>query len=494
GEIHLVHGQLVGIDHRQVDLALVHHAQQVGHLDRLRLLMGEARHQARQFGQQLGVATVAQHQDLPVDQLGGAPGPGAALPIDDLRGDLQVGTRQQHLGGARLADGQPRSGQHRTIGGVHPGEQVGKVLRHLHLQLHTQLVGEALEQLVFEPCLAVAVLKVGGGAVAGDHMQDALLLDSLERGGLAGLTPHKQQEDAGRQQTAGMAQIRGSQKHRRIIRNAGIRHIHPDGENTAVGPAATLSLGRLHRVECAVSNAPPPEAVSTMLILRGAPALSAFRHGKLLEQLTSKVPAVTGLYAEFAHFADVNGELTGDEQSVLDRLLKYGPSVPVQEPSGRLFLTVPRFGTLSPWSSKASDIARNCGLAKIRRLERGIAYYVTGELSEADAAQVAALLHDRMTQTVLARFEDAAALLSHAEPKPLTAVDVLGGGRAALEQANIDLGLALAEDEIDYLVKSFTELGRNPHDVELMMFAQANSEHCRHKIFNASWDIDGESQ
>ena len=231
-----------------------------------------------------------------------------------------------------------------------------------------------------------------------------------------------------------------------------------------------------------------------MLILRGAPALSAFRHGKLLEQLTSKVPAVTGLYAEFAHFADVNGELTGDEQSVLDRLLKYGPSVPVQEPSGRLFLTVPRFGTLSPWSSKASDIARNCGLAKIRRLERGIAYYVTGELSEADAAQVAALLHDRMTQTVLARFEDAAALFSHAEPKPLTAVDVLGGGRAALEQANIDLGLALAEDEIDYLVKSFTELGRNPHDVELMMFAQANSEHCRHKIFNASWDIDGESQ
>ena len=149
-----------------------------------------------------------------------------------------------------------------------------------------------------------------------------------------------------------------------------------------------------------------------MLILRGAPALSAFRHGKLLEQLTSKVPAVTGLYAEFAHFADVTGELSGDEQSVLDRLLKYGPSVPVQEPAGRLFLTVPRFGTLSPWSSKASDIARNCGLGKIQRLERGIAYYVAGNLSDADVAQVAALLHDRMTQTVLARFEDAAALFS----------------------------------------------------------------------------------
>ncbi|MGP3791265.1 phosphoribosylformylglycinamidine synthase [Pseudomonas sp. B392_1p] len=231
-----------------------------------------------------------------------------------------------------------------------------------------------------------------------------------------------------------------------------------------------------------------------MLILRGAPALSAFRHGKLLEQLTSKVPAVTGLYAEFAHFADVAGELTDAEQAVLARLLKYGPSVPVQEPAGRLFLSVPRFGTLSPWSSKASDIAHNCGLGKIQRLERGIAYYVAGDLSTADIAQVTALLHDRMTQMVLQRFEEAAGLFSHAQPKPLTVVDVLGGGRAALEKANAELGLALAEDEIDYLVKSFGDLGRNPHDIELMMFAQANSEHCRHKIFNASWDIDGESQ
>ena len=231
-----------------------------------------------------------------------------------------------------------------------------------------------------------------------------------------------------------------------------------------------------------------------MLILRGAPALSAFRHGKLFEQLTAKVPAVTGLYAEFAHFADVTGVLTSGEEQVLARLLKYGPSVPVQEPSGRLFLTIPRFGTISPWSSKASDIARNCGLAKIQRLERGIAYYVSGELSEADIQAAAALLHDRMTQLVLSQMEQAADLFSHAQPKPLTAVDVLGGGRAALEQANVQLGLALADDEIDYLVKSFNDLGRNPHDIELMMFAQANSEHCRHKIFNASWDIDGQSQ
>lgn len=231
-----------------------------------------------------------------------------------------------------------------------------------------------------------------------------------------------------------------------------------------------------------------------MLILRGAPALSAFRHGKLLEQLSQKVPAVSGLYAEFAHFAEVDGELSADQQHVLARLLKYGPSVPVQEPNGRLFLVMPRFGTISPWSSKASDIAHNCGLENVKRLERGTAFYVSGELSEAEAATVAELLHDRMTQIVLGQLEQAAGLFSHAEPKPLTAIDILGGGRGALEKANVELGLALAEDEIDYLVTSFQGLKRNPHDIELMMFAQANSEHCRHKIFNASWDIDGQSQ
>ncbi len=231
-----------------------------------------------------------------------------------------------------------------------------------------------------------------------------------------------------------------------------------------------------------------------MLILRGAPALSAFRHSKLLEQLKQKVSAVSGVYAEFAHFAEVAGELTGEEQDVLGRILKYGPSVPVQEPSGRLYLVLPRFGTISPWSSKASDIARNCGLANVLRIERGISFYVEGEFSPAESQLVADCLHDRMTQMVLGSMQEAEGLFTHAEPRPLTAIDVLGGGRAALEKANVELGLALAEDEIDYLVTSFEGLGRNPHDIELMMFAQANSEHCRHKIFNASWDIDGESQ
>ncbi|MBA1189944.1 phosphoribosylformylglycinamidine synthase [Pseudomonas entomophila] len=231
-----------------------------------------------------------------------------------------------------------------------------------------------------------------------------------------------------------------------------------------------------------------------MLILRGAPALSAFRHGKLLEQLSQKVPAVSGLYAEFAHFAEVDGELTAEQQQVLGRLLEYGPSVPVQEPAGRLFLVVPRLGTISPWASKATDIAHNCGLGNVRRLERGIAYFIADELSDAEAALVAAHLHDRMTQRVLGQLEQAADLFSHAQPRPMTSVDILGGGRAALAQANVDLGLALAEDEIDYLVQAFQGLARNPNDIELMMFAQANSEHCRHKIFNASWDIDGQAQ
>ncbi len=236
------------------------------------------------------------------------------------------------------------------------------------------------------------------------------------------------------------------------------------------------------------------EAVTTMLILRGAPALSAFRHEKLFEQLCQKVPSVSGLYAEFAHFIEVSAALSSEEGQVLSRLLKYGPSVPSQEPSGRLFLVVPRFGTISPWSSKATDIAKNCGLEKVQRIERGMAYYITGDYSDADAQLIAAALHDRMTQLVLGTMEEASALFSHAQPRPLAVIDVLQGGIESLEKANIELGLALAEDEIEYLDNSFKKLGRNPHDIELMMFAQANSEHCRHKIFNASWDVDGQAQ
>ena len=233
-----------------------------------------------------------------------------------------------------------------------------------------------------------------------------------------------------------------------------------------------------------------------MLVLRGAPALSAFRHDKLLSLIQSEVPAVTALYGEFMHFADLSAPLTDEQQSVLDRILRYGPKAEVQEPNGQLMLVVPRPGTISPWSSKATDIAHNCGLDAIKRLERGVAYYIqaSGELDQAALVKIQSVLHDRMVEAVLSGLDQAQALFVEEEPAPMTSVDVLAGGREALEAANVNLGLALAEDEIDYLVNAFLELGRNPNDVELMMFAQANSEHCRHKIFNASWDIDGEAQ
>ncbi len=232
-----------------------------------------------------------------------------------------------------------------------------------------------------------------------------------------------------------------------------------------------------------------------MLTLRGAPALSEFR----LQKLTRRIAEVTGLslslYAEFLHFVQLDGELDEAGRAVLERLLRYGPALPAHEPRGELILTVPRPGTISPWSSKATDIAHNCGLRQIRRIERGIAWYVEDAgLDAAQRARVADLLHDRMTEVVLDDPAQAGVLFHQAEPRPMTTVDVLEGGRAALEQANGELGLALSDDEIDYLVDSFRELGRNPSDVELMMFAQANSEHCRHKIFNADWIIDGRRQ
>lgn len=233
-----------------------------------------------------------------------------------------------------------------------------------------------------------------------------------------------------------------------------------------------------------------------MRILRGSPALSEFRINKLLELCREQSLPVTGIYAEFMHFADLTAELNSQELEKLEKLLTYGPKIEGHQPEGLLLLVTPRPGTISPWSSKSSDIAHNCGLANVKRLERGTAYYIESSalLSSVQVDAVKALIHDRMMETVFVDFDSAAALFSVAEPAPYTPVDILQGGREALEEANVTLGLALAEDEIDYLVESFTKLGRNPNDIELMMFAQANSEHCRHKIFNASWTIDGVEQ
>ncbi|UXI00688.1 phosphoribosylformylglycinamidine synthase [Photobacterium sp. TY1-4] len=233
-----------------------------------------------------------------------------------------------------------------------------------------------------------------------------------------------------------------------------------------------------------------------MEILRGSPALSEFRVQKLLERCRELGLPVSGIYAEFMHFADLSAPLSKDEQDKLASLLTYGPTIAEHEPSGLLLLITPRPGTISPWSSKSTDIARNCALTQVKRLERGTAYYIetTAALSDAQLVELKGLIHDRMMEVVFTETDAAAALFTQAEPAPVKSVDILAGGRQALAEANVALGLALAEDEIDYLVENFTKLGRNPNDIELMMFAQANSEHCRHKIFNADWTIDGVDQ
>ncbi|HKC31752.1 MAG TPA: phosphoribosylformylglycinamidine synthase, partial [Burkholderiales bacterium] len=219
-----------------------------------------------------------------------------------------------------------------------------------------------------------------------------------------------------------------------------------------------------------------------ILRLRGPRAVSEFRLAKLLASLQKLDPGVRSVAAGFWHFVEVEGALGEREAKVLERLLEYGPA---PEPAGgTLFLVVPRLGTVSPWSSKATDIARNCGLSRVRRIERGTAYHVASSRPE-----IAALLHDRMTETVLKSFDDAARLFEHVAPRPMQLIAL-----PKLAEANVRLGLALSDDELEYLERAYRRLERDPTDVELTMFAQANSEHCRHKIFNADWIVDGERQ
>ena len=232
-----------------------------------------------------------------------------------------------------------------------------------------------------------------------------------------------------------------------------------------------------------------------MLEIAGAHAFTPARLEKRLAAVRARNPGVTALAAAFAHFVDIDGALTDAERQVLERLLRYGPrAVPDASDAARArrVLVVPRLGTISPWSSKATDIARSCGLGRVRRVERGIWYAVTGVV--ADEVALRRALHDRMTESILATSDEAAGLFRKAAPRPLATIALDGDGRGALERANATLGLALAPDEIDYLVDAYRTLGRDPTDVELMMFAQANSEHCRHKIFNADFMLDGVPQ
>ena len=244
--------------------------------------------------------------------------------------------------------------------------------------------------------------------------------------------------------------------------------------------------------------------MNSILHFPGSSVLSPFRREQLLKRFADLGLPVADISGQYEHYVWLESPLDEEGHERLQRLLEYGtPFEGKAADRNALVLRVfPRLGTVSPWASKASDIAHNCGLAEVRRIERGIRYSVTPTrgllgskaINPEQLAQIAGVLHDRMTETVVDAQFDGAALFESLPGKPTVHVDVLGKGRQALEQANTALGLALSEDEIEYLVEAFTGLGRNPTDVELMMFAQANSEHCRHKIFNATWVIDGQPQ
>ena len=231
--------------------------------------------------------------------------------------------------------------------------------------------------------------------------------------------------------------------------------------------------------------------------LRGRSACSPFQLEKLYGEAHTRVERVVAIHVDSLFLAQLHRPLTESEEARLHDLLLEGEA---PSPSGtRLdFLIVPRIGTLSPWSTKATEIAHRCGLDEsVVRLERGRCWRVEVSgppLTEEEAQQIADLAHDRMTEAVLHSLDEARALFAQATPAKGRTVDVMGGGKDALHEANRNWGLALAADEVDYLVGAFSELGRNPTDTELMMFAQANSEHCRHKIFNASWTVDGVDQ
>ena len=232
-----------------------------------------------------------------------------------------------------------------------------------------------------------------------------------------------------------------------------------------------------------------------MLIIPGSSALSSFRLDKLLAELQRLDSRISAVSARYLHFVQLDSDLSTHHQTYLNSLLNYGYADPVPELDGGKLLVIPRAGSISPWSSKASEIAQRCGLTEVVRIERGTEYVLQGvsQLSQQDLLNLGHLLHDRMTQQLVVHSEQLTLFDQH-QPQPLEQISLIENGKPALIEANIRLGLALSDDEIDYLTSSFQQLARNPTDVELMMFAQANSEHCRHKIFNASWTIDGEDQ
>ena len=229
-----------------------------------------------------------------------------------------------------------------------------------------------------------------------------------------------------------------------------------------------------------------------MIVKEGPASHSPFKLESLLRRLQSIDQNIDDLGARFIHLIDSKNDPDEEQDRILDSILEYGPDWPFGTDEGFKVFTLPRFGTTSPWSSKATDIAKVCGLTSIEKIERGVVF--TLALKDKDSApskEAIELLYDRMTEVVITDLKQAKEIFSSLEPQPFSDVDILSDGKKSLETANIELGLALNNDEIDYLLEQFTKLNRNPTDAELMMFAQANSEHCRHKVFNADWVIDG---
>ena len=235
-----------------------------------------------------------------------------------------------------------------------------------------------------------------------------------------------------------------------------------------------------------------------IVFLEGRQALSTFRLDKLLIEAQNIESEISEVSAYFCHFVEVMKPPTADQLSRLNRILSYGPSASKSIDRKASFVVVPRLGSISPWSTKATEIAQACGLSDVLRVERGVSWIVntrSGKTLPASKLTVFnKLAHDRMTETVLDELSEAKRLFHHVEPQHMKTIPILKNGKQALDDIDRELGLALSDDEIDYLHQSFKTIGRDPTDVELMMFAQANSEHCRHKIFNASWVIDGKPQ
>ncbi|MEY8242119.1 MAG: phosphoribosylformylglycinamidine synthase, partial [Gammaproteobacteria bacterium] len=233
-----------------------------------------------------------------------------------------------------------------------------------------------------------------------------------------------------------------------------------------------------------------------MIEIKGPPSHSPFRLQQLLEELRKLNGSIEDLGARHTHFIDSSDQLTQKELEVLKILLTYGPDWDIGPEEGEKIIVIPRLGTISPWSSKATEIARLSGLSTIRRIERGIIYTLVSsrDVEKKDLQSLFGKLHDRMTQTALLHGQDAQLLFQSQAPKELCSIPLLSQGLTALQRANVELGLALSLQEMEYLIENFERLKRDPTDAELMMFAQANSEHCRHKVFNADWIIDGVKQ